>query len=86
MVSLIGCKIVLSDNEVQPDLFQIIDEQRGIQVYLFILTHFTFFYFKGNIYKFRAGSQIAAERWCKHLRQAASGEETPLPSNLMSFE
>lgn len=42
---------------------------------------------RGNMYKFKAGSRSLAERWCKHLQQAANGEQTtPLPSNLMSFE
>lgn len=41
---------------------------------------------RGNVYKFRTGSQIAAERWCKHIQQAAKGEQNPLPTNLMSFE
>ncbi|XP_071057486.1 ras-specific guanine nucleotide-releasing factor RalGPS2-like isoform X2 [Onthophagus taurus] len=68
MVSLIGCQIFLSDNTLHPDLFQIVDQQ------------------KGNVYKFRSGSQGAAERWCKYLKMAASNEQTPLPTNLMSFE
>lgn len=48
----------------------------GMNVYLFA----------ENIYKFRAGSRTAAERWCCNLQQAANGEEVPLPTNLMSFE
>lgn len=40
----------------------------------------------GNIYKFRAGNQDSAERWCRHLTKAANLEEGPLPLNLMSFE
>lgn len=41
---------------------------------------------RGNVYKFRAGSQDAAERWCRQLNQAANMEQGPLPTNLMSFE
>lgn len=63
-----GCQIVLGDNNVQQDCFQIIDHHRG------------------NVYKYRAGTKSLAEKWCRHLQQAANGEQTPLPSNLMSFE
>ncbi|KAH1004058.1 hypothetical protein HUJ04_003869 [Dendroctonus ponderosae] len=41
---------------------------------------------RGNVYKFRVGTKHLAERWCRLLQQAANGEPTPLPSNLMSFE
>ncbi|CAG9761664.1 unnamed protein product [Ceutorhynchus assimilis] len=41
---------------------------------------------RGNVYKFRVGTKYLAERWCRLLQQAANGEPTPLPSNLMSFE
>ncbi|KAJ8959295.1 hypothetical protein NQ318_021981 [Aromia moschata] len=66
--SLVGCQVILGDNALQPDTFQIVDHQRG------------------NIYKFRAGSRAAAERWFHYVQQAASGGHSPLPSNLMSFE
>ncbi|XP_044256329.1 ras-specific guanine nucleotide-releasing factor RalGPS1-like isoform X2 [Tribolium madens] len=68
LVPLMGCQIILGDNGVQQDCFQIIDHHRG------------------NIYKYRAGTKSLAEKWCRHLQQAANGEQTPLPSNLMSFE
>ncbi|KAK9753680.1 RasGEF domain [Popillia japonica] len=68
MISLVGCQILLGDNTLHPDLFQIIDPARG------------------NVYKFRAGSQNVAEKWCRYLQKAASSEQTPLPTNLMSFE
>ncbi|KYB28381.1 Ras-specific guanine nucleotide-releasing factor RalGPS1-like Protein [Tribolium castaneum] len=68
LVPLMGCQIILGDNSVQQDCFQIIDHHRG------------------NIYKYRAGTKSLAEKWCRHLQQAANGEQTPLPSNLMSFE
>lgn len=68
MVSLVGCDVLLESGDIESDLFQLIDEQRG------------------NVYKFRAGSQSAAKRWCTHIQQAAKGEQTPLPMNLMSFE
>ncbi|KRT84397.1 Pleckstrin homology domain containing protein [Oryctes borbonicus] len=41
---------------------------------------------RDNVYKFRAGSQSAAEKWCRYLQRAASSDQTPLPTNLMSFE
>ncbi|KAJ9601213.1 hypothetical protein L9F63_000633, partial [Diploptera punctata] len=42
---------------------------------------------RGNVYKYRAGTKIAAQQWCRHLQQAACGiKEKPLPANLMSFE
>ncbi|GJQ78987.1 hypothetical protein Trydic_g149 [Trypoxylus dichotomus] len=68
MVSLVGCQILLGDNTLHPDQFQIIDAIRG------------------NVYKFRAGSQNAAEKWCRYLQKATSSDQTPLPTNLMSFE
>jgi len=68
MVSLVGCRVLLGDNSLHPDLFQIIDHQRG------------------NIYKFKAGTQNMAERWFRHIQQAAKCEQPPLPTNLMSFE
>ncbi|KAI4469718.1 guanine nucleotide exchange factor [Holotrichia oblita] len=68
MISLVGCQILLGDNTLHSDLFQIIDPARG------------------NVYKFRAGSQNVAEKWCRYLQKAASSDQTPLPTNLMSFE
>jgi hypothetical protein len=68
LVPLMGCQVVLGDNSVQQDCFQIVDHSRG------------------NIYKYRAGTRSLAEKWCRYLQQAANGEQTPLPSNLMSFE
>ncbi|KAL1518378.1 hypothetical protein ABEB36_002009 [Hypothenemus hampei] len=41
---------------------------------------------QGNMYKFRVGTKALAEKWCKHLQQASTGDPTPLPSNLMTFE
>ncbi|KAL3279747.1 hypothetical protein HHI36_017255 [Cryptolaemus montrouzieri] len=69
LVPLAGCKIILSNDPIREDCFQIIDHQRG------------------NIYEFRVGSKGTAEKWCRSLQQAASGEDRiPLPNNLMSFE
>lgn len=39
-----------------------------------------------NVYKFKVGNRNTAERWCYNLQQAASGQDPPLPINLMSFE
>ncbi|KAF5290626.1 hypothetical protein FQR65_LT01916 [Abscondita terminalis] len=41
---------------------------------------------KGNVYKFKTGNQSTAEKWCRHLQQASTGDCDPLPANLMSFE
>ncbi|XP_066152432.1 ras-specific guanine nucleotide-releasing factor RalGPS2 isoform X2 [Euwallacea fornicatus] len=41
---------------------------------------------RGNVYKFRVGTKVLADKWCRLLQQAANGDPTPLPSNLMSFE
>lgn len=42
---------------------------------------------RSNIYEFRVSSKSTAEKWCRSLQQAASGEDrVPLPNNLMSFE
>ncbi|XP_044761755.1 ras-specific guanine nucleotide-releasing factor RalGPS2-like [Coccinella septempunctata] len=42
---------------------------------------------RSNVYEFRVGSKSTAEKWCRSLQQAASGEDrAPLPNNLMSFE
>ncbi|XP_063920918.1 ras-specific guanine nucleotide-releasing factor RalGPS2 isoform X2 [Zophobas morio] len=68
LVPLAGCQIILDDNSVQQDCFQIIDHHRG------------------NIYKYRAGTKSLAEKWYRFLKQAANGEQAPLPSNLMTFE
>nr|CAD7260323.1 unnamed protein product [Timema shepardi] len=41
----------------------------------------------GNVYKYRAGSKLSAQQWCRRLEQAAKGvKDKPLPTNLMSFE
>nr|CAD7195753.1 unnamed protein product [Timema douglasi] len=40
-----------------------------------------------NVYKYRAGSKLSAQQWCRRLEQAAKGvKDKPLPTNLMSFE
>ncbi|KAB0792015.1 hypothetical protein PPYR_13976 [Photinus pyralis] len=41
---------------------------------------------RGNVYKFKTGSQSTADKWCRRLQHASSGETNPLPANLMSFE
>nr|CAD7585894.1 unnamed protein product [Timema genevievae] len=42
---------------------------------------------RGNVYKYRAGSKLSAQQWCRRLEQAAKGlKDKPLPTNLMSFE
>ncbi|XP_024944263.1 ras-specific guanine nucleotide-releasing factor RalGPS2 isoform X3 [Cephus cinctus] len=43
---------------------------------------------KGNVYKFRAGSNELAEQWIKELRATVRGatDRKPIPANLMSFE
>ncbi|XP_017784916.1 PREDICTED: ras-specific guanine nucleotide-releasing factor RalGPS1-like isoform X7 [Nicrophorus vespilloides] len=68
LVSLTGCHVLLGDNSLHPDLFKIVDHQRG------------------NIYKFKAGTSGMAERWIRHIQQAARSEQSPLPTNLMTFE
>ncbi|KAF5281025.1 hypothetical protein FQA39_LY05230 [Lamprigera yunnana] len=41
---------------------------------------------RGNVYKFKTGNVSIAEKWCRHLQQASTGDTDPLPANLMSFE
>lgn len=41
---------------------------------------------KGNVYKFRAGSQADALMWCRHLNEAAKRYQQQTPANLMSFD
>ncbi|XP_052267459.1 ras-specific guanine nucleotide-releasing factor RalGPS2-like isoform X14 [Dreissena polymorpha] len=41
---------------------------------------------KGNVYKFRAGTQAMALTWCRHLSEASKKFQLKAPSNLMSFD
>ncbi|KAG1680033.1 Ras-specific guanine nucleotide-releasing factor RalGPS1 [Nymphon striatum] len=43
---------------------------------------------RGNIYKFRAGTQSLAIEWCHHIHNASKqySPENKLPANLMTFE
>lgn len=41
---------------------------------------------RGNVYKFRAGSQAKAMDWVKHLQTASELYKQRLPANLMSFD
>ncbi|RUS76542.1 hypothetical protein EGW08_015697 [Elysia chlorotica] len=67
MTSIIGWMVVMGDNPLQPDAFQMTDPA------------------KGNVYKFRAGTQCNALQWCRYLSEAAKrGQQKPV--NLMSFD
>ncbi|XP_074655935.1 ras-specific guanine nucleotide-releasing factor RalGPS1-like isoform X2 [Tubulanus polymorphus] len=41
---------------------------------------------KGNVYKFRAGTQAKALEWCRHLNEATRIHLKSVPMNLMSFD
>lgn len=96
MVRVVGWTVCLTENPLQPDLFQLADHQRGTlslhniskkKIRLQNSTLKLFFAFIGNVYKFRSGSKSLAFQWCRQLLKiSGEGSEKPLPANLMSFE
>jgi hypothetical protein len=41
---------------------------------------------RGNVYKFRSGSQAESLDWCRKISKGTQGERRKEPGNLMSFE
>jgi hypothetical protein len=82
VMSVCGWMVVLCNDPLCPDAFQLQDPSNGLFLFCF---RFSYKYI-GLVYKFRAGTQAYAMQWVAHLKEAALKNQQRLPENLIAFD